>query len=291
MPRTIRRLFRNFGSLVAMTLLLILTFSGIGFLTLSVIAGGNLALSNESSFDFPTPQRAEAAIEYLGTSDPSAKIPFKTAALGFELEYPRSWQKNDRGLEVVFSPSSDGLDPAELKDAAIWFGIPTDNLVDPVALLTQLRTRIAPTGEVTSVGKLMIGDQIWHTADISFDNELLAGQATAKIAATTKDEVGYYAVAVAPSEEWPQHQPLFSKILDSFDFTAEAVLRPTSATMPPTPTATPTPIVYVVQSGDTLLYVAATYGIDLDILANRNGIDDPGSLQVGEKLIIPLRRR
>jgi len=54
-----------------------------------------------------------------------------------------------------------------------------------------------------------------------------------------------------------------------------------------TPTVTPTPIVHVVQNGDTLLGIALDYGVDADALQALNGIENPQSLQVGQELIIP----
>jgi LysM repeat protein len=98
-------------------------------------------------------------------------------------------------------------------------------------------------------------------------------------------------VAVAPAAEWEAMQPVFQTILNSFQFTSEAVLRPTDATPPPTPTPTPTPIVHIVQSGETLSHIAVRYGVTIEALAARNNIDDPRTLQTGTKLIIPLKRR
>jgi LysM repeat protein len=54
-----------------------------------------------------------------------------------------------------------------------------------------------------------------------------------------------------------------------------------------TPTVTPTPIVHVVQSGDTLLGIALDYGVDVETLQQLNGIQDPQALQVGQELTIP----
>jgi LysM repeat protein len=48
-----------------------------------------------------------------------------------------------------------------------------------------------------------------------------------------------------------------------------------------------TPIIHVVQSGDTLLGIALEYGVDLDTLRQANGNLDPRSLQIGQELIIP----
>ncbi len=54
-----------------------------------------------------------------------------------------------------------------------------------------------------------------------------------------------------------------------------------------TPTVTPTPIFYEVQAGDTLLGIAHRYGISLAALQEANGIINPRSLQVGQRLVIP----
>jgi LysM repeat protein len=61
------------------------------------------------------------------------------------------------------------------------------------------------------------------------------------------------------------------------------------ATPPPQREAavTPTPIVYVVQSGDTLIPIANKFGISVaDVIAANGGLD-PGSLQIGQRLTIP----
>jgi LysM repeat protein len=68
-----------------------------------------------------------------------------------------------------------------------------------------------------------------------------------------------------------------------------ATATPAPATPEPTatPTVTPTPIVYAVQSGDTLLAIAANFGIPAEAIQEANGIIDPRRLQIGQELIIP----
>lgn len=66
---------------------------------------------------------------------------------------------------------------------------------------------------------------------------------------------------------------------------------PTLAAATPPPqresVITPTPIVYVVQSGDTLIPIANKFGVSVsDIVAANNGLD-AASLQIGQRLIIP----
>jgi len=54
-----------------------------------------------------------------------------------------------------------------------------------------------------------------------------------------------------------------------------------------TPQPTPTPIVYIVQPGDTLLDIAGWFGVSATFLQQVNGILDARRLQVGQELLIP----
>jgi len=62
--------------------------------------------------------------------------------------------------------------------------------------------------------------------------------------------------------------------------------------IPPTPTFTPeptsTPIVYVVEAGDTLLGIALEYGVPVDAIQKVNGLENANHLSIGQTLIIPL---
>lgn len=72
-----------------------------------------------------------------------------------------------------------------------------------------------------------------------------------------------------------------------------ATLPPTSTPAPYTPeptftpTVTPTPIIHVIQAGETLLSIALQYNVSVSTLQDANGILDPRLLQVGQELIIP----
>jgi LysM repeat protein len=66
-----------------------------------------------------------------------------------------------------------------------------------------------------------------------------------------------------------------------------ATLAMPTATPPDTPTPSPIPITHVVQPGETLIAIAIQYGVTVAALQSANGIDDPASLQVSQRLIIP----
>ncbi len=66
---------------------------------------------------------------------------------------------------------------------------------------------------------------------------------------------------------------------------------PVPPTETPTPTETPiptaTPVVYIVQTGDTLLDIAVAYSTTVEALLQLNGIQNPDQLAVGLVLLIP----
>jgi len=68
--------------------------------------------------------------------------------------------------------------------------------------------------------------------------------------------------------------------------TATAPLLPPAATV--TPTIIPTPVIHVVQEGETLLSIAYEYGVSLPALQATNGIENPLLLQIGQELVIPI---
>ncbi|HID87806.1 MAG TPA: LysM domain-containing protein, partial [Anaerolineae bacterium] len=55
--------------------------------------------------------------------------------------------------------------------------------------------------------------------------------------------------------------------------------------LPPTPT--PAPYVHIVQAGETLAYIASSLGSTVEEIIHANDLDDPDSIQVGQRLVIP----
>lgn len=76
--------------------------------------------------------------------------------------------------------------------------------------------------------------------------------------------------------------------------TAAPTLTPTAppagtpaTAVPPTPTAPPE-VQYVVAPGDVLQRIADAHGVALAVIAERNGLQPPYTLEVGQVLLIPV---
>jgi LysM repeat protein len=64
--------------------------------------------------------------------------------------------------------------------------------------------------------------------------------------------------------------------------------RPTATSAPPTPSGpTPTPLTHFVEEGETLLGIAADYGVSLDDLLTANPGINPRLLTIGQAILIP----
>ncbi|MBN1248384.1 MAG: LysM peptidoglycan-binding domain-containing protein [Anaerolineae bacterium] len=68
----------------------------------------------------------------------------------------------------------------------------------------------------------------------------------------------------------------------------EIYLTPVPPTPTFTPSPTPTPVIHVVESGDTLFGIALEYGVTVGGLLRANGLAEQDILSIGQALIIPL---
>lgn len=53
------------------------------------------------------------------------------------------------------------------------------------------------------------------------------------------------------------------------------------------PTATPAPYVHIVEAGENVGYIASTLGCEVEEIILANDLDDAGSIQIGQRLVIP----
>jgi LysM repeat protein len=257
------------------------------FLTDILDVGRAASLPTPSSQPRPTPPLVSNT---LATPVSLGMAAFQSTALGIALEYPAGWRKQEKPLEVKFSPSVDGLDPGHLQDSLVWVGIPASDTLDRVDILKEVLVDFPPPVKALDPETMTLASENWTSFQFSFGDQTSGERGQGLAAATSKNEVGYFIIVAAPANQWDTMQPTFQQIINSFRFTEGAVLRPTDATPPPTPTPTPTPVIYIVQSGDTLLGIAIQFGVDADTLAARNGIEVPEQLQTGQRLIIPIKR-
>lgn len=107
------------------------------------------------------------------------------------------------------------------------------------------------------------------------------------LASTLLAGCGQTAPPVPTSEPAPKPSPVV--VTRQPTVTPAPTATPRRATPVPLPTATvsPTPVVYTIQSGDTLLKVAIQFDVSTEALQEANGIVDPRFLQIGQTLIIP----
>jgi LysM repeat protein len=63
---------------------------------------------------------------------------------------------------------------------------------------------------------------------------------------------------------------------------------PATPSATPEPTVTPTPIIYTIQKGDTLIPIARKFGVTVQEITDANGITDPHRLRIGQEIIIPV---
>ncbi len=88
--------------------------------------------------------------------------------------------------------------------------------------------------------------------------------------------------------ETPEPRQTPTATQESRESRSDTSIRVASSGDAATPTITPTPIVHVVQKGDTLQAIAFDFGVSLDALQRVNGIENPQYLQVGQQLTIPV---
>lgn len=286
----------QFGPQVILVILAIFMFIIIVIVAaISLLLGQNVManpaaiIANPASQVAPTPTIAPLAV---ATPGPATWTTFRSVALGFSLDYPAQWRRKENPLEVIFAASPTALEAPTLgHEAAIWAGIPPINSFSPAEVLAAIVANFPANTKQSNLGTTTIAGIPWSLVELTFTPQNLSQPSLARIAVTSNNEVGYFVAVGAPVARWEEVKPVFEETLRSFRFTQEVIIRPTDAAPPPTPTPSPTPRIYIVQSGDTLGAIAAQYGVTVEAIVIRNGLEDARMIRTGQKLIIPNKKK
>ena len=256
----------------------------------------------------PTPE-ATATLEPTPTEE-TVNV-YSNSAFGFSVEYPGNWQAKEGKQQVVMAPAAAGLnttvaDPPSV--SAVSFGVgksPLGAATTSVSALQAIIAELPADPESGETGTRSVNGVEWVIGQVTLNSGIAGQEMIAYVATTMYNDSLYSVLAGAPTDEWNTLAPTFQKMFDSVQFSAPqqavaAVTPPLIATAAitepetsaeseetPTPAASPTPVVYEVQEGDTLGGIAAQFDVSVELLQTANGITDPTTLQVGQELIIP----
>lgn len=247
----------------------------------------------------PTPT---ATVPPTATSVPLAT--YTSNYFGMSMKYPAGWVFKEDDDLVIFAPSARALDRTALAGASLWISLADNSGL--TELLADNLEEFSPISETLSEGIMNIGRQSWASAQVRFDSETMGTEVIALVASTVINDRGYTLIAAAPASEWEDYKPLFQYAIDSFEFSSQSVAAAPSdatdgstpeaetASQTPTATATPTksaaaePVIYVVQSGDTLGGIAYRYDVSVADLVKANGLaGESAIISIGQELIIP----
>ena len=186
---------------------------------------------------------------------------YSSDELGVSLDYPWDWflQEDASQRQVVFAAEQENLQVAEfLKGTSFAVVVNTTSEVGtetPDEILDEVSGFLASTYGQVQFGEVLAPSIDGHDGTLmSVEGEL--GDAGERlrgwVAAVVAYEHAYVFTAAAPSEDWPEYEPVFRDMLDSVRLaapgTAQAVSSPTA---PPTAIpAAPAPTTVPMEGAD-----------------------------------------
>lgn len=246
------------------------------------------------------------------TATPLTFQAYSNDGLGVKLDRPGGWQVRESVDQVVLAPDVAGLVaslvPTRALVSSATFVIarrPGGAALNADTLLDDLLAELPIEGPTTVRGTRPVYNVDWSISRVQLkaadpNKQIIAYAATALL-----DGTAYLVWAAAPRSEWARLEGIYQKMINSLRVTPPLLAlaspsRPTAATgttptVPPTglptdtpgPAGTPTPVVYVIERGDTLGSIAMKYDVSVEDLQAINNISDPTKLQIGQQLIIP----
>jgi hypothetical protein len=192
---------------------------------------------------------------------PSLWTAYSSGEMGVSLNYPGDWfvQETVGQKQVVFAPEEENLQVAEfLKGTSFAAIVSTTSEVGtdaPDEILDNVSGLLANT-----YGRLQFGEMLAPSIDghdgtlMSVEGEFgsTGGPLRGWVAAVVAYEHAYVFAAAAPSEAWPEYEPVFRSMLDSVRL-SEPITPPavSSPTTPPTSLpAAPSPTTLPLEGAD-----------------------------------------
>ena len=159
--------------------------------------------------------------------------------------------------------------------------------------------RPAPDATFVSTRLVIEADAAWHTVTTPARNLPRPGRRAAAgavavvvvgtLAAAGVSSAGFGLLGTATSAPQPTATPTPSPTPSPTPTPEPTPSVSPTPTASPTPPSTPAPSVriYVVQPGDTLSAIAARFGVSVQAIINANGLANPNTLGIGQRLVIP----
>ena len=232
--------------------------------------------------------------------------------LGVKLDRPGGWQVRESTDQVVLAPNVAGLAaslvPTRALVSSATFVIarqPGGAALNADNLLDELLAELPVEGPTTVRGTRPVYNVDWSISRVQLKAADPNKQVIAYAATALLDGTAYLVWAAAPRAEWTRLEGIYQKMINSLRVTPPllALASPSRPAVPvgdtpsvtptnlptdtPGPAGTPTPIVYVIERGDTLGSIAMKYDVSVEDLQTINNISDPTKLQIGQQLIIP----
>jgi LysM repeat protein len=247
------------------------------------------------------------------TDTPLALKTYSNSVFGFSLQYPSDWRVKETNQQVTLASDSEALTTSIVDDVTVPGGIvfvvgreTENNIQESSGVLAQLIAGLPTDASASETGFRTVDQVEWSISQVKLDESDSAQEMTAYVAAAYYNDTAYTVLAAAPTTDWDTFAPILQQMFDSLKFAppqVAAARTPTAtkiATLtrsvtttpititPDVPAVSPTPVVYVVEQGDTLGAIAFQFGVSVEAIQSANGIDDPAKLRVGQELIVPV---
>jgi len=230
---------------VAVLALIAVVCIGVAFIMGLLVAGGPTASPESSPSRTRSPSPSLTTTTLPEPTAPSLWTAYSSSELGISLNYPGDWlvQEDPSLRQVVFAAEQGDLQVAEFLSGTSFAAVvnTTSELGTeaPDEILDEVSGFLA-----SAYGQIQFGEVLAPSVDgydgalMSVEGQLGDGGELLRgwVAAVVAYEHAYVFNAAAPSESWPEYEPVFREMLDCVRLS-----QPTAPPAVPSPTTPPTP--------------------------------------------------